>query len=46
MKNMGIRINNEVIEDQNLVISFKYFNNQNFLKLSFGKKKHLIVKMI
>ena len=46
MKNMGIRINNEVIEDQNLVISFKHFNNQNFLKLSFGKKKHLIVKMI
>ena len=46
MKNMGIKINNEVIEDQNLVISFKHFNNQNFLKLSFGKKKHLIVKMI
>ena len=46
MKNMGIRVNNEVIEDQNLVISFKHFNNQNFLKLSFGKKKHLIVKMI
>ena len=45
MKNKGIKINNETIEDQGLLISLKHFNNENFLKLSLGKKKHVIIKM-
>ena len=45
IKNRGIKINNEIIEDQNLQILFKDFKNQNFLKLSLGKKKHVIIKM-
>ena len=45
IKNRGIKINNEIIEDQNLQILFKDFENQNFLKLSLGKKKHVIIKM-
>ena len=45
MKNKGIKINNEIIEDSSLLISLKHFNNENFLKLSFGKKKHVIIKM-
>ena len=45
MKNRGIKINNEIIEDQNLAISLNHFENKNFLKLSLGKKKHVIIKM-
>ncbi len=45
IKNKGIKINNEIIEDQNLQILLKDFKNQNFLKLSLGKKKHVIIKM-
>ena len=45
IKNKGIKINNQTIEDQNLQVSLKNFNNQNFLKLSLGKKKHVIIKI-
>ena len=45
IKNRGIKINNEIIEDQNLQILLKDFKNKNFLKLSLGKKKHVIIKM-
>ena len=45
IKNRGIKINNEIIEDQNLQILLKDFKNQNFVKLSLGKKKHVIIKM-
>ena len=45
IKNRGIKINNEIIEDQNLQILLKDFKNQNFIKLSLGKKKHVIIKM-
>ena len=45
IKNRGIKINNEIIEDQNLKILIKDFKNQNILKLSLGKKKHVIIKM-
>ena len=45
MKNKGIKINNEIIEDPGLLISLKHFNNENFLKLSLGKKKHVIIKI-
>jgi len=45
IKNRGIKIDNEIIEDQNLQILLKDFKNKNFLKLSLGKKKHVIIKM-
>ena len=45
IKNRGIKINNEIIEDQNLQILIKDFKNQNILKLSLGKKKHVIIKI-
>ena len=45
MKNRGIKINNEFVEDQNLQISLNHFEKGNFLKLSLGKKKHVIIKM-
>ena len=45
IKNRGIKINNEIIEDQTLKIFLEDFKNQNFLKLSLGKKKHVIIKL-
>tara|TARA_B100001115_G_C15705099_1_gene342159 strand:- start:6 stop:794 length:789 start_codon:yes stop_codon:yes gene_type:complete len=45
IKNRGIKINNETIEDQALQIFLKDFKNQNLLKLSLGKKKHVIIKL-
>tara|TARA_B100000029_G_scaffold71614_1_gene63520 strand:+ start:170 stop:1405 length:1236 start_codon:yes stop_codon:yes gene_type:complete len=46
IKNKGIKINNITIEDEQLNISLNTFNNENNLKLSLGKKKHVIVKLI
>ena len=45
IKNRGIRINNETIEDEKLNVSLNNFNKENFLKLSHGKKKHIIFKI-
>ena len=45
MKNKGIKIDDTVIEDQTLLISLKNFKDKNLLKLSLGKKKHVIIKM-
>ncbi len=45
IKNRGIKINNETIEDHTLQIFLKDFKNKNFVKLSLGKKKHVIIKL-
>ncbi len=45
IKNKGIKINNETIEDDKKIISIHNFNNEKFLKLSHGKKNHVIVKI-
>ena len=46
IKNRGIKINNETIENDKENISIDNFNNENYLKLSHGKKNHVIIKMI
>ena len=45
IKNRGIKINNKIVEDQNLIIMMEHFENDNLLKLSHGKKKHVIIKI-
>ncbi len=40
IKNNGIKIDNEKIEDDRLIISKKLFESKGFIKLSVGKKKH------
>ena len=45
IKNNGIKINNNPVADDKLDIKSKDFNNENILKLSFGKKKHVIFKL-
>jgi len=45
IKNKGIKINNETIENDKIIISENNFDNQNILKLSHGKKNHVIIKI-
>ena len=46
IKNKGIKINNRTVENEQLNILLKDFENKNFLKLSHGKKNHVILKLI
>ena len=46
IKNKGIKINNQTIQDEKFVLKVHHFENKNFIKLSHGKKNHIIIKMI
>ncbi len=46
IKSNAIKINNKVLIDENKAIQLKDFNNEKILKISFGKKKHYILKII
>ena len=41
----GIKINNETISDEKKIINIKFFNEEGFLKLSIGKKKHIKIQL-
>ena len=43
--NKGLRIDNVIVEDENKVL-YKNDFKKNMLKVSFGKKKHYLVKII
>jgi tyrosyl-tRNA synthetase len=43
--NKGLKIDNAVVVDENRIIKFNDFK-QKILKLSYGKKKHYIIKII
>jgi len=45
IKNKGVKINNNPIEDDKFNISLENFNEENILKLSHGKKNHVIIKI-
>ena len=44
IKGKGIRINNQIITDEKLIITKNIFK-ENFLKLSLGKKRHIKVDL-
>ena len=46
IKNKGIRINNEIVNDEKLNVNIEDFSDKNMLKLSHGKKMHVIVKIV
>ena len=46
IKNNGLKINNEVITDETKIINLDNFDQDNNLKVSHGKKQHVIVKII
>lgn len=43
--NKGLKINNEVVNDANKILQLKDFK-ENILKISHGKKKHYLIKII
>ncbi len=43
--NKGFKINGAIIDDEKKILNLNDFKN-NFLKLSYGKKKHYIIKII
>ncbi len=45
IKGKAIKINNQIIKDEKFQISRKIFND-NYLKLSIGKKKHIKIQLI
>ena len=46
IKNNGLRINNEIIRDETKIIGQNNFDNDNNMKVSHGKKQHVIIKII
>ena len=46
IKGNAIKLDNEVLLDENKLIDLTDFKNENFLKISFGKKKHYLIKII
>ena len=45
IKNSGLRINNKIVTDEKEIINHNNFDN-NFIKISHGKKQHKIIKII
>ena len=46
IKNNGLKINNEIITDDAKIINRNNFDKDNNLKVSHGKKQHVIIKII
>ena len=46
IKNKGIRINNKIVESDEVKVELDNFDKNNIIKLSHGKKQHVIVKII
>ena len=46
IKNNGLRINNEIVTDEAKKIDQNNFDENNNIKVSHGKKQHIIVKLI
>ena len=46
IKNNGLKINNETISDETKIFYENSFDQNNCIKVSHGKKQHVIVKII
>ena len=46
IKNNGLKINNEIVTDEKKIIDQNNFDENNNMKVSHGKKQHVIVKII
>ena len=40
----AVKINDEIISDEKLIVTNEFFN-ENYLKLSIGKKRHLKIEL-
>ena len=46
IKSNAIKINNKILTEENKIIQINDFNNEKVLKISFGKKKHYLLRII
>ena len=46
IKNNGLKINNEIVTDENKIFYESNFKQDNAMKVSHGKKQHVIIKII
>ena len=46
IKNKGLKINNIIISEEKKIINLDYFDENNNMKVSHGKKQHVIIKII
>jgi len=46
IKNNGLKVNNETISDENKIFYEDSFNQNNGMKVSHGKKQHVVIKII
>ena len=46
IKSNALKIDNELLTEENKIVQLNDFKNKKFLKISFGKKKHYILKII
>ena len=46
IKNNGLKINNETVTDELKIINQSYLDSENNIKVSHGKKQHVIMKII
>ena len=46
IKSNGLKIDNKILTDENKIIQFNDFGDNKILKISFGKKKHYLIKII
>ena len=45
IKNNGLKINNEIVTDEKKIIDQNNFDENNNMKVSHGKKQHVIIKI-
>ena len=46
IKSNALKINNEILTNENKILKQEDFANDKILKISFGKKKHYLIKII
>ena len=46
IKNNGLKINNDTINDETKILNQDSFDENNIMKVSHGKKQHVIIKII
>ena len=45
IKEKGIKINDIILEDEKKIINLNEFTESNYIKISYGKKKHFKIKI-
>lgn len=46
IKGAGAKINNQLIQDENMVIDLTFMQDNQLIKISAGKKKHVLIRLI